>query len=119
MGVHELIALIGVEILDRLAERDARDPSRARSEPFEDLLRTPLPRFSEDPSDRLADEELCLIEHRVGISGESAKGSPVLQRLEHGQQGRSPHPEVPINGPAIESRFGPRMTYQEPPDHVT
>ena len=65
------------EALDRLAHRDAACAMRPRGEPGRDLLRPPPSRLAKDPADRLADEELPLIEHRIGTREEPIHRRPV------------------------------------------
>src|SRR5436190_710333 len=82
----------------RLDERDHR-------------LRGALGDLAQHPADGLADEELALDEHRLGIAQEAPpmRVAPP-QRGEEGEHGRPPKPEIRVGTPAIErAQSGARL----------
>ncbi len=94
--------MLGREVLDRLADRHTGRSVDPRREPVVHGAGVPLADVSQHPADRLADEELPLIEHRVGIAGKAIEARAVLQRRKLRQQRRAPDPEVRVRGPRIE-----------------
>jgi hypothetical protein len=75
-------------------------------EPGDHLVGATLARLAEDPTDRLADEELALLDHRVSMAPESPERRARLQRLQLGQQRRPADPEVRIGSPSVKDRLG-------------
>ena len=62
-----------VQPLDGLAQRHAGRPGCARHHPVRDQVGALPGRVAQHPADRLADEELLLAEHRVGVAGEAVE----------------------------------------------
>ena len=71
VGSQQLLALLRLQVLDRLADRHSGGSIDPRLQPGEDGGGLSLADASEDPADRLADEELALVEHRVGVPREA------------------------------------------------
>jgi hypothetical protein len=82
------------------------------------FVRAPLACLSEDPADRLTDEEPALFEHRIGTAPEPLERRSGLQRLQLGQQRRA-NPEIRIGSPSVKDRLGfDRMSCDDRAGHV-
>src|ERR1035441_5470768 len=84
---QEPVAQIRRQRLDRLAHGDAGGPVYPRRQPLRDQLRAAAGRIAQDPADRLADEELLLVQHLVGVPGEPREVT--FAAAQRPQQGRS------------------------------
>lgn len=58
------------EVLDGFADVESGHSVRAGHEPVRDQLRPTFRGLAQDPADRLAHEELALLEHAIGESSE-------------------------------------------------
>ena len=117
--VHQSVTLGVRQVLRRFAHGDPRGPMRARRQPIRHLIRPALADLAQHPADRLADEELLLVEHRVGVAQEPIERRPVAQRPQPGEQGRAPDPEVVVGRPSVEHGAGPHpVGRQHGADHV-
>jgi hypothetical protein len=102
-GDQQALAHVGGQRLDRLPQGDPGGPVRPRREPRGDHLGPALGRVAQDPADGLADEELLLLQHLVGVPGEPLEVAPAAaQRPQQRQHRRPPQPEVVVAGPAVE-----------------
>ncbi len=70
---------------------------------------------AEHPADRLADEELALLEHRVGVAGEPGKVVTRPQRRQLRQERRAPHPVVRVARPVVKLGGDIRMSDDQAP----
>ena len=105
---QDLVAAVGLEVLDRLADGHARCAVDSGSQPPVDGLGVALPHLPEHPADRLSDEELPLLEHRVGVAGETVKRGAVLDRSQLGEERRPADPEIRMPRPGVELESPPR-----------
>ncbi len=84
--------------LARLAQGEARCPLRTLEEPREHLVGQLLGAFTQQPSDGLADEELAVVEERLGNPVERCEGfrGAAAQGQQVHQQDRVAQPEVVV-----------------------
>ena len=71
VGGQQRVAVCRLQIADCFSDRHAGGTGDPRSQEVDDELGAALPGFAQYPSDRLADEELPLLEHRVSKPAES------------------------------------------------
>src|SRR5215813_7228446 len=90
-----------------------------RSEPRRHQIRPALSDLAQHPADRLADEELLLVQHRVGVAAEPLEVATARsQRPEQRKNGRSAQPKVAVTSPAVECIARLRPAADDVADHV-
>src|SRR3990172_10558358 len=105
---HETVAVGRREVLDSLPDGHTRHPGDPRFKPGSHLGRACPGGVTQHPADRLANEELLLVEHAVGQSQESSEiAFAPAHRTEVRQKGRTPDPEVVVRGPSLDRVTNP------------
>ena len=89
----------GIKVFDRFSYRDPRSPCCSGLDPIGDELGPPPSGVAQDPTDCLANEELPLVEHGVGITSEPFEVPASLPEGNQQSQQRRP-PQVAPDEPA-------------------
>lgn len=115
---HQRLSLVGGEVFDRFAQRDAGYPWHPGYEPAEYLIRLPLAHLTKHPADRLADEEARIAQHTVCDIGEHAEVAVVVRRVpqrhQKAEQTGAAYPHVVVCAPPAVRDLDLGMTQQEP-----
>src|SRR5215475_12754623 len=80
---QESLALSGREPPDRFPDRDPGGAVHPRRDPVRHEVRVLLRGLPQNPADGLADEELTLREHAVGVAGEPLPVSELTAAQRH------------------------------------
>lgn len=90
-----------------------------REDPVEDEVGAFARGISQHPADGLADEELLLLEHRIGEAREPVEVPASLpQRNQVRQQCRAANPKVVIERPAFENRIEAEILFGQRADEI-
>ena len=91
----------------------------AWEDPVEDEVGAFARGIAQHPADGLADEELLLLEHRIGESGEPVEVASALPQWNQvRQQCRTANPKVLIDRPAFEDRVEAGILFAQRADEI-